>query len=207
MSIIYKTTNLVNGKFYIGKHYNDINDNYLGSGIKLNNDIKKYGKENFKREILEYCTLGVDQREIYWIETLNARNPDIGYNINMGGCGVGNGKNNPMFGKHWNHSDETKKKLSESHKGIKRSNETLIKMSMIQKGKILSIETKRKISIGNKNKIVSDETKRKISQAKIGIKFSNEHKRKLSDARKNRIITDETRKKLSEAGKRRYKKN
>lgn len=48
--LIYKTTNLLNGKIYIGKHTTtNKEDNYLGSGIKLINAIKKYGRENFKK--------------------------------------------------------------------------------------------------------------------------------------------------------------
>ena len=52
---IYKTTNLVNNKYYIGMHStNDLNDGYLGSGTRLWRSIKHYGKENFKVEILEF---------------------------------------------------------------------------------------------------------------------------------------------------------
>lgn len=51
---IYKTTNLLNGKFYIGMHSAKIlNDNYLGSGKRLRYSIRKYGIQNFKLEILE----------------------------------------------------------------------------------------------------------------------------------------------------------
>jgi hypothetical protein len=46
---IYITTNLINGKQYIGKHYGLINDDYFGSGILLQKALKKYGKENFKK--------------------------------------------------------------------------------------------------------------------------------------------------------------
>jgi len=54
--ILYKTTNLLNGKTYVGIHKtNDLEDGYLGSGIALLVAIRKYGKFNFKREILEYC--------------------------------------------------------------------------------------------------------------------------------------------------------
>lgn len=51
---IYKTTNLINGKYYIGMHTTDnLNDGYVGSGKKLWYSINKYGKESFKCEILE----------------------------------------------------------------------------------------------------------------------------------------------------------
>jgi hypothetical protein len=58
---IYKTTNLLNGKFYVGMHStNKLNDGYLGSGKRLRLSIKKYGKENFKIEYLEFF----DSREL-----------------------------------------------------------------------------------------------------------------------------------------------
>lgn len=51
--IIYKITNILNGKIYIGVHStDDLNDNYLGSGCQLKKDKRLFGKENFKKEIL-----------------------------------------------------------------------------------------------------------------------------------------------------------
>lgn len=53
---IYKTTNVLSGKYYIGMHSTDnLEDGYLGSGTRLRYSINKHGKENFIREILEYC--------------------------------------------------------------------------------------------------------------------------------------------------------
>ena len=82
MAHIYKTTNLINGKRYIGKsRYN--NPEYYGSGINISRAIKKYGKENFIKEILEECSEDmVDERERYHI-SLNE--PE--YNIAAGGNG------------------------------------------------------------------------------------------------------------------------
>jgi len=79
---IYKTTNLINGKYYIGMHStNDLNDGYMGSGKRLRYSLNKYGKENFKFEILEFLPNRnslkerekeiVDLNEIFKKECLN----------------------------------------------------------------------------------------------------------------------------------------
>jgi hypothetical protein len=59
-NFIYKTTNLLSGRYYIGMHSTDnLDDGYLGSGNRLILAVRKHGRENFKREILEFC----DNRE------------------------------------------------------------------------------------------------------------------------------------------------
>lgn len=87
MGIIYKTTNLYNGKIYVGK--DKANDpSYLGSGVILSQAIVKYGRESFKKETIEECSDSIiDERERYWIATLNSTNRHIGYNIAFGGTG------------------------------------------------------------------------------------------------------------------------
>lgn len=81
--IIYKTTNLINKKFYIGKDIHN-NPNYIGSGIILKRAIDKYGRENFKKETIEECIdeNRLNEKEIYWINKLNPP-----YNIAAGGTG------------------------------------------------------------------------------------------------------------------------
>ena len=158
--IIYKTTNLVNNKIYIGKQIRP-NKNYLGSGLILKEAIKKYGRQNFKKEILETCNdkKTLSEREKYWISFYDSRNKEIGYNITAGGDGGStnnhwvnkkhtddskllisknhsdvSGANNPMFGRQ--HKDETKKKISETRisLNIKHTNETKSKMSEKKRG-------------------------------------------------------------------------
>ena len=133
MSIIYKTTNLVNSKIYIGQHFTSADDGYLGSGKYFKRAVKKFGKDNFVRQIIEFCDFNnLDEKEVYWIDELSATNPKIGYNISPGGNGIGK------------HSEETKKKMSLISKGKAKSEEHRRKIreqhEKYQKGKTLSEE-------------------------------------------------------------------
>lgn len=70
MKYIYLTTNLINNKKYIGQHDGEENDSYLGSGTYFLRAVKKYGKEKFKKEILEICDSQekLDKAERKWIK-------------------------------------------------------------------------------------------------------------------------------------------
>lgn len=94
MYYIYLTTNLINNKKYIGQH--KINsttekDYYLGSGKLLQQAIKKYGKQNFKKEILEYCDTKEEANllEQKYIQIYNAVENNNYYNLAIGGDGGG----------------------------------------------------------------------------------------------------------------------
>lgn len=84
---IYLTTNLINHKKYIGYHYGYENDDYLGSGVLLQKALKEYGRQNFKRQILEICKTQEEafEQEKYWIKYYNAVENQDFYNISEGG--------------------------------------------------------------------------------------------------------------------------
>lgn len=87
--IIYKITNSINGKFYIGKHStNNIEDNYLGSSKILYRAIKKYGKENFTKEILDifYTEQEALDKESELVNETFVNRKDT-YNLTLGGSG------------------------------------------------------------------------------------------------------------------------
>ena len=53
---VYQTTNLINGRYYVGRHQSkEPNDKYIGSGMLLKLAIEKYGNENFKKVVLVFC--------------------------------------------------------------------------------------------------------------------------------------------------------
>lgn len=95
---IYKITNLINNKIYIGQVYNkSIIDRFnrhcdgasSSSRSYLCRAIHKYGKQNFKVELIEECysVEELNKREIYWIAYYNSTNGNIGYNLTPGGEG------------------------------------------------------------------------------------------------------------------------
>ena len=85
--LIYKTTNQINGKIYVGKHKcNHLRCSYLGSGKHLRNAITKYGKENFTREILRVCQTEQEMNEFEReIVTEEFYSRDDTYNACLGG--------------------------------------------------------------------------------------------------------------------------
>lgn len=142
MAYIYKITNKLNGKIYVGKrvreNLSDI-ENYYGSGIAIGLAIEKYGKENFKKEILEKVEDKsiLDEREKYWIAKLDAQNPNIGYNLSPGGTG--------------GCTKESARKSAETRKtrGYHHSEETKRKMSSVAKGRKFSEEHKQKLRLNH----------------------------------------------------------
>jgi group I intron endonuclease len=165
--IIYLTKNLINNTCYVGYHSTENleTDRYLGSGQLIKCAIKKYGRKNFKREILEILGDDVnwEEREIFWINEKHTKYPN-GYNLTDGGEGgirkifseaskklmskvriernIAKGCNNGMYGiKHTKESRENMSKTKKEKKcGVGKSNShfdsTIYKFYNLKTGEI-----------------------------------------------------------------------
>ena len=173
---VYKITNTLNNKIYIGKREkSSLDENYWGSGKHIKYAIKKYGTDNFNREILEWCDTKDDlcEKETFYIKEFDATNPDIGYNIATNGWGGGfphteewktahSGAGNGRYGKEV--PQETRNKISEARKGKGTG-------PCPQKGRS---GVKKPIGFGDK-----------IRKARLGVKFSPEAKANWERSMKN----------------------
>jgi hypothetical protein len=212
---IYKTTNLVNEKSYIGQHKSkDWDLNYIGSGKLLKKAIKKYGKEYFQCFPLAWAW-GKEELNKLEIDYIAHYKPE--YNIASGGEGG-------------NVGEEAYKKISKALSGRKLPEETRRKIGEASKGNnyrqdydpwnkgkinIYSEETIQKMSESKKNKYVGEnnpfygkhhtqKTKQKISEIHKGKIISEETKQKISEklkGQKQYEMTDKIRKKISDTKK------
>ena len=201
MGSIYKITNTVNGKSYIGQTRHDaektrIRDHLTGNS-KANELVKraveKYGRDAFTYEILYDGIIPelLDSYEIEAIKKFNTISPH-GYNLTTGGGGG-------------SRSEETCRKIAAANTGEKHPN---YGKPPWNKGKKTPIETRRKQSeakIGKKRPPFTDETRRKLSEANKGEKnhfygktLSQEHRQKLSKAITGKKHSSESKQKMSE---------
>lgn len=168
---IYKWTNKINGKVYIGKAVNLWGRlrSYLSHARKPNKEIcqisrahKKYGFENFQLDLLEvfpqrnkFIEEYILTREKFWIEFYRSTKTEFGYNTTL--FGTDRTGLSP--------SADTREKIRKSLLGKKRSNESRERMSQAGLGRKLSEDWKKNIAKGGMGKVKSAETRRKISQA------------------------------------------
>lgn len=175
---IYRIHNLIDDKSYIGQSV-DIEARlechragglgFMKSNIHLQRAIQKYGLENFEFIVLEECKREeLNEKEMYYIELYDSFNS--GYNMTLGGKGV--------LGLKKPHSEETKKKLSESWDYDKH----------------ITPEFRRKLSESwSYEKHVTPERIAKQSEALKGKKFTEEHRANLAAANKRRFESQEER--------------
>lgn len=194
--IIYQTTNLINNKIYVGKHstYN-LDDGYMGSSRILRKAINKYGKSNFKTEVIFYA---FTEECAYLVESLIVNEEFVlredTYNLKIGGLGFSSGPTHLHFGKFGPEhncyqrkaSEETKLKMSLSRSGKGHYTYGMSKKEHPLYGRKASEQTKENLSKAKSKenhpfygKTRSDETKLKMSVAKLGYKHTEESKLKM----------------------------
>lgn len=169
---IYKITNIKTGKVYIGKTTKSLNDRLQGhinnadkgNNFKLSLAIRKYGKENFIIEQIDFAETRdeLNEKEVYYISEYKSL--EDGYNMTIGGEG-----GNTYIDK----SDEEMKTISEKISTALRKNNG-------NHGQFVGPKN------GMYGKHQTPEAKEKISKASKGRKFSKEHNRKISEYYKGR---------------------
>ena len=205
---IYCITNIINGKKYIGSNSND-NPKYYGSGTYIKKALKKYGKKNFKKEIINRVNDLQIMKELeeYWIEYFDAYNNPLFYNSTKYSAGLTKFPENKKI------NISKANKGNKYHLGYKQSEFQKSQTKKANLGKKISEEHKQKISnavkgnkyaLGNK---LTDEQKLKISKSKTGHKsYKNpERGKKISKALKGKKRSIETINKLKKQGYSRYK--
>ena len=195
----YVTTNLVNGKKYVGDHStNNLEDGYIGSGNLFVQKVNEYGKENFSKEILEFFSTKQEAftAQEKYIKKYKSSVRENGYNIspkgghNIGGCFSEETLEKLRIGSSKPKSKEHKERIKE---GIKKA---------IKEGRY-----KRPDWTGREH---SNESKQKMSKSHIGKKMSKESKEKNRNKHLRENLSLETKKKMSEGAKKRweeYRKN
>ena len=209
---IYKTTNLVTNKIYIGQKKSDkfLFEKYLGSGKYLTKSIKKYGKENFKVELVCECSSKeeLDAKEIYYIDFYNSRDLEIGYNIASGGAFGDSGYHKGMCGKHqsstqklaaskansYRRTEEVRKHFSESRKKSWQDDDYRKKQSLARKGRIAP---NKGISMSEKQKqILSGKVSQSLKEKWDNLSMEERQKigNNISKGKKGKIAITDTHK-------------
>lgn len=221
--IVYLITNLINNKKYIGVHStNNLDDGYMGSGKLIIKAIKKYGIENFKREILYQFDTAQEaydkERELVTEKIIN--NNEY-YNLREGGknCGILSDEVRARISriqkelhvsgkvKPWNkgipHSKETKEKISKilKNKNRKLSEEHKEKIRQANLGKKISYETIQKRILKTKGRKLSEKQKQILSKVHKGKTISQKHREQISAFNKGKKLSKEHKTKQSEAHK------
>lgn len=211
MGFIYKITNVINGKIYIGKTSKTIEDRFKNhikqakrgdDNSYLHSAMKKYGFENFLVEQLDVADSieELNSKEIYWIDKLDSRNSHIGYNQAAGGDG------GDIFSTLSTEQQDAKRRKH----SIDSSSRMWITNGVVDKfihigepipenfypGRHpLSDEHKRKISESERGRVVSESTIQKRREKRIGHVVSEETREKLRVANLGKRYLEETNKK------------
>lgn len=206
---VYKTINLITNMEYIGSHYGKVNDSYYGSGLAISRALKKYGKENFIKEIIEIVEDKnfLLERERFWLKHYNCANNSQFYNLtNVAGGGyMSDGKN-----------DEEKKNIQEKQEIGRRAKRKQTVQKMQHTKQNWTEEQKQHLSVAistalknlpedvkmRKKAAVSNATKRRFE--KMSQEEKNEYCKKMKEIRSKQTMTDKRKQKISETMKQVY---
>jgi group I intron endonuclease len=216
----------------------------------LQNAFNKHGENSFRFDVIEFCELRdyhidpcgytddiryLTDRETWWVVLLGTLSPK-GYNLILPDRSIISNETRLKLSKAsqgnqralgHKHSDEVRRRISETHKGKPKPEEQKRKMSASQKGrpKELSEETRERLVTirkgkepwnkgktgvyseemlfrmgkGGKRRIDSEETRRKKSESRKGKTHSLETRAKMSDSQRGRVVSNKTRRKISDA--------
>jgi group I intron endonuclease len=166
MSYVYKITNLINGKLYIGKAddvverwQKHLSDTRTMRGFILHNAIRKYGKENFDISVIEECESEEKalEREMFWIAEYKTNickyGNQFGYNLTDGGEGISGNVRSP----------ESRKKMSEASRGRPKSEFHKEQLRLAKVGAKLSPEHKANIGKAGIGRKQPESAKLKLS--------------------------------------------
>jgi len=161
--------------------------------------IRKYGPKNFSWSILAWASTKkvLDTKERYWIRKLQTRKN--GYNITVGGDGLGWGKDHPCY-----HNKRMAEKMRLANLGKRYSQEVRLKQSKMRKGRKFSKQWRENIRRARIGKHHTPETKLKISRSKLGTRMSPEARQKMRIANLGKTLSAEHRLKISIANKGRH---
>lgn len=164
VGFIYKWTNKINGKKYLGSHKGNIDDRYIGSGKAFNNAINKYGIHNFEREIIEYIyeVDKIKSQEQYYLDLFECAKSDEYYNISLTSTGGNMGQDYSLTSKkvaRANRENGCYKKQSEK---MKRNNPNA---NGVARKKYIE-----KYGVPERNWKPDDEFRQKCRTAKLGNK-------------------------------------
>jgi len=186
--IIYKIVNKINKKFYIGVHKtNDVNDDYYGSGHLIKAAIKKYGLENFEKQILHIFTKRKDAfaKEKELVTDKMIKSPQC-YNIKLGG----NGGFDFIKAKKLHKSSKGKKIIYNPITNQQTKIDQVLLDKYIKQGWKLGFRPSslKKMSESGKIKIQSPEQKKKNSQSKTGCQIMRDPLNLKGKFIKNKLV-------------------